>query len=277
MHVWNPVDQEIIDKIKYAKYHAVRIAKALKAGEDPNDSNPAIEEDEPIAPPLDANDPEVQAITGLGGNSGAPTPGPAGSIGAPPELPQFTDEPPASSAEAPISLPPYPSEKSSKATQAMPHHDPTEDYYQKASQPDVSPLPASEGGGYFPEVPRDSDVPSPALPGPPTNLPGSAASPVLPQAPQAPYPHASPKNATYPGPQSPPFVAPSFQPPPVQNFAPPIVPVQAPQPIINTEVDDAAMVKAQKHARFAISALNFEDVDTAVRELRAALVELGQR
>ena len=35
------------------------------------------------------------------------------------------------------------------------------------------------------------------------------------------------------------------------------------------------MVGAQKHAKWAISALNFEDVPTAVRELRKALELLG--
>jgi vacuolar protein sorting-associated protein VTA1 len=39
--------------------------------------------------------------------------------------------------------------------------------------------------------------------------------------------------------------------------------------------DDAAMAQAQKHAKWAISALNFEDVPTAVRELRRALETLG--
>jgi vacuolar protein sorting-associated protein VTA1 len=39
--------------------------------------------------------------------------------------------------------------------------------------------------------------------------------------------------------------------------------------------DDAAIAKAQKHARWAISALNFEDAETAVRELRNALKTLG--
>jgi len=41
------------------------------------------------------------------------------------------------------------------------------------------------------------------------------------------------------------------------------------------KVDEAAMVGAQKHAKWAISALNFEDVPTAVRELRKALELLG--
>ena len=39
--------------------------------------------------------------------------------------------------------------------------------------------------------------------------------------------------------------------------------------------DDEAIAKAQKHARWAISALNFEDSETAIRELRAALQVLG--
>ncbi|RKF73249.1 hypothetical protein GcM1_245149 [Golovinomyces cichoracearum] len=39
--------------------------------------------------------------------------------------------------------------------------------------------------------------------------------------------------------------------------------------------DDISIAKAQKHARWAISALNFEDTDTAVRELKEALKTLG--
>jgi vacuolar protein sorting-associated protein VTA1 len=39
--------------------------------------------------------------------------------------------------------------------------------------------------------------------------------------------------------------------------------------------DDAAITQAQKHAKWAISALNFEDAETAVRELREAIRALG--
>lgn len=39
--------------------------------------------------------------------------------------------------------------------------------------------------------------------------------------------------------------------------------------------DEEAIMKAQKHARWAISALNFEDTKTAIRELRGALEALG--
>jgi len=43
----------------------------------------------------------------------------------------------------------------------------------------------------------------------------------------------------------------------------------------NYRTDDEAVAAAEKHARWAISALNFEDVETAVKELRAALQSLG--
>jgi len=42
-------------------------------------------------------------------------------------------------------------------------------------------------------------------------------------------------------------------------------------------VDEESIMKAQKHARWAISALNFEDTKTAVKELRGALEALGAR
>jgi vacuolar protein sorting-associated protein VTA1 len=44
---------------------------------------------------------------------------------------------------------------------------------------------------------------------------------------------------------------------------------------VNVVVDEEAVMKAQKHARWAISALNFEDVPTAIKELRGALASLG--
>ena len=64
--IWGPLDEEIVKKVKFAKYHALRIAKAVKAGEDPNLSNPQPEpEAEEVLPELDPNDKDVQAIEGL--------------------------------------------------------------------------------------------------------------------------------------------------------------------------------------------------------------------
>lgn len=53
VNIWGPPDGEIQAKIKYAKWNAVRIAKALKEGKDPNESNPKpqpTEEPLPLTP-----------------------------------------------------------------------------------------------------------------------------------------------------------------------------------------------------------------------------------
>lgn len=68
---------------------------------------------------------------------------------------------------------------------------------------------------------------------------------------------------------------PHHQPPPQRHIPPAPVPVAAPIRKDQLIVDDMAIAKAQKHARWAISALNFEDAETAVRELRDALKTLG--
>ena len=78
---------------------------------------------------------------------------------------------------------------------------------------------------------------------------------------------------------------PSAPPPaPVRAFAPPVA-AQPPPPAVHQSfppartgayrTDDESVAQAQKHAKWAISALNFEDVNTAVKELRIALEALG--
>ena len=68
LSIWGKIDPEVMAKIKYAKFHALRIAKAIRAGEDPNLSSPKpepeVEEEEQRLPALDANDPEVQMLNG---------------------------------------------------------------------------------------------------------------------------------------------------------------------------------------------------------------------
>lgn len=39
--------------------------------------------------------------------------------------------------------------------------------------------------------------------------------------------------------------------------------------------DDQTITQAQKHARWAVSALSFDDVPTAIKELKNALRQLG--
>jgi len=52
-------------------------------------------------------------------------------------------------------------------------------------------------------------------------------------------------------------------------------PVPAPVQTTGFATDQRDINQAQKHAKWAISALNFEDVPTAVQELRNALRMLG--
>ena len=343
LQIWPPVDPEITSKIKFAKYHAVRIAKAIKAGEDPNVSNPQPEQaSTQIEPPLDPNDLEVQALQ-------SPQPGvvpdPASRFRQPSveEVPDEHDRTAPSLAQTSnLNQSLHPSRGSSIPRPNQNYAAPTpppapidvENYYQTApANGEVSPLgppstaaPPSIGGGYFPRVPDDPhaapDSDAPLLPSAPGGIPGSPpdATPISPPAditdhppvpdfpssPAAPpppqqYPPHPPPPATQPhqGPQfhhhhPPPPTQPSYStygsvslpsaPTPQQAdyyhqaTAPPppqaVAPTQQQEEIVP---DEETIAKAQKHARWAISALNFDDVATAVKELRGALETLGAR
>lgn len=185
--------------------------------------------------------------------------------------------------------------------------------YSAIQDTNVSPLEPSPkdrngsiGGGYFPEVPTfTADAPGATLPtaapedtmdlGLPdtSSLPpagsagGSVAGFASGEAP--PTPHEStpqPPPSSFQAPfQSPTLHQPQPPPNPLQAVHPAPPPQQPPPPTnisqashqVNRPLitDDMAIAKAQKHARWAISALNFEDVPTAVRELREALKTLG--
>jgi vacuolar protein sorting-associated protein VTA1 len=265
LSVWQtPLEAEVAAKSKYAKFHALRIAKALKAGEDPNLSNPV--QDQPASPTglaLSPNDPEVQHLNAL-----QPTVEDASDHSRPPS---FVDTRP--------SVPP-----ASRSPTVQP-------FPQAPSQPDVSPLESSPNEGYFPNVPTfTADNQPPSLP--------TASEDVLMGDP----PIASPQDFynTQPSPQQPPLPprAPSHPQMPAARPAPspqfPAAPLPHAQPVFHQPQqfqqpsqpeqqvipghynrDDESVMAAQKHAKWAISALNFEDVDTAVSELRIALRALG--
>ena len=337
--IWGPLDAEIASKIKFAKYHALRIAKAIKANVDPNLSNPTPE---PEQPPLDPNDPDVQMIDGLGDSTKNQNAFRQPSVV---EIPdehdrlqghmagRSTDDESLRPSRAP-SVPPQPAQ----AYQPPPQQ-PAEDYYHSAAPAEVSPLDPSttdrtmsDGGGYFPRVPdTDGKAPPTSLPSAPSEDPNTPpvvfpdSSPLPPPSSSAavippsqptnslhsfPPPNMDESNISPPssapipsyGPDSPSASAPYFsqQPPsapqqapptPVQPFPAPRAPVRqaplpqkiaptpmAPPPVsghTNYLTDEEAILKAQKHARWAISALNFEDANTAVKELRGALEALG--
>ena len=337
--IWGPLDAETASKIKFAKYHALRIAKAIKANVDPNLSNPTPE---PEHPPLDPNDPDVQMLDGLGDSTKHQDALRQPSVV---EIPdehdrlqghmagRSTHDESLHPSRAP-SVPPQP-------TQAYqpPPQQPAEDYYHSAAPPEVSPLDpsttdqtTSDGGGYFPRVPDTDgrapptnwpDAPPEDANSPPVVLPDSSLLPP-PTSSVAGIPPSHPPNSlhSFPPPNmndsnmsppsstivpsygpAPPFAsAPYFPeqrpspprqapPTPSQPFPLPGAPVKqapppqqmartpvAPPPVsgdANYLTDEEAILKAQKHARWAISALNFEDANTAVKELRGALEALG--
>lgn len=173
----------------------------------------------------------------------------------------------------------------------------------------------SVGGGYFPEVPtftsESSEIPHPTappgdvldlgLPEQPTFNPTkgpedfeSFPPPALDEPPTASPQEfynskgsewiAPPSNASQPHVHYAPLIQPGrIQPPPPSpqyKPNPPPAPISQPASYTQTRkeqlnTDDIAIAKAQKHARWAISALNFEDAETAVKELRDALKTLG--
>jgi vacuolar protein sorting-associated protein VTA1 len=93
-------------------------------------------------------------------------------------------------------------------------------------------------------------------PSSPTHLPPSF--PIIPSAP--------------PLPPQPPVMPPQV---PVYFIRPPSPPAQ--ERDIEPELTPEVIAKAQKHARFAISALDYEDVEQSRKELRTALAILGGR
>jgi len=303
VNIWNPPDADTQAKIKYAKWNAVRIAKALKEGKDPNESNPKTEHEpkqEENLPELDPNDPEVQGL------EGASKPRQA-SVEEVPDDQDRVEKQLAHQSSIDQSLHPSAqvSGRASPAANFEPY--PRDGFPYTAVQDDnVSPLEPSPpndrngsvGGGYFPEVPTftsgNAEVPHPTappgdfidlgLPDQPSFNPGSKAPDDFQSFP--PPGRDEPRNASpqdYYHQQAPPHLVSQppqqpFQPPP-QQYAPPPAPIPQPaHPHIKKDqlnTDDLAIAKAQKHARWAISALNFEDAETAVRELRDALKTLG--
>jgi vacuolar protein sorting-associated protein VTA1 len=369
LHIWGTVDPDITSKIIYAKFHALRIAKALNAGEDPNLSNP-VPESEPTEgealPALDPNDADVQMLNGAGDGRRQPAvvevpdeahriqrnlaqkssldeslhPSRAPSVPrsgeTKPRQPSVVEVPDeahrlqsnmalqSSLDESlhPSRAPSIPPALASRDVSPPAPNDPANYYTNNTNEPDVSPIAPeppttdrkpSTGGNYFPRVPSpfaqpppaSVDIPSAPIDADSVDLPNAPSERSLPDAPSAlasvsPFPppqrrespkfppthhgHFLPQGDTIPpnfAPQSTPK-QPILQAPP-QLRQQPVAPPQyaaaptAPAPPADVVVDEEAVMKAQKHARWAISALNFEDVPTAIKELRGALETLGAR
>ena len=287
--IWGPLEPEMTAKIKFAKFHALRIAKAIKAGEDPNASNPVVEQPRVPAPTQDEIDVD-QELQDLQRHNDAgvyqpPTVETAADIdesGTP--LPTQSQAPPLPS---PTPAEPTPIPPPEPADSAISPIDPADKTSSRAG---------SIGGGYFPSIPgATSNVNSvePVNQGPPPVAPAlspSAAdfyntSYLPPASAPAPAPAPTRSDLGIASPDRPSAPTPhqmSARPPvahPIAPSQPPIptapAPTYAAQPNGHFNTDDESILNAQKHAKWAISALNFEDVNTAVRELKIALHSLG--
>ncbi|KAI1799017.1 DUF605-domain-containing protein [Daldinia bambusicola] len=291
VQIWSKPDTETQEKIKYAKWNAARILKAIKEGKDPNESNPKPEEvrHEEVPPALDPNDPEVQMLGG-----GHPKPASVEDVPDEDGRPHPTSTDSYQTFPAPVSAPTSPPPPSAlgpdQVSPIVPSGPPTSDpenYFPNApSVPDALNLPSTTDMPLPGPAPFDHTDPSPIIPSPsshdPAGLPPASFSPSnTAPAPQDFYrPTPTPPVAPQPQRQIPPQAPPASQ----NYYSQPSQPVPPPQQYggnggssngLNT--DDMAIVQAQKHAKWAISALNFEDVPTAVRELQAALATLGAR
>ncbi|KAL6711885.1 hypothetical protein ACN47E_002928 [Coniothyrium glycines] len=334
LSIWNKDSSDIASKTKFAKYHALRIVKAIKAGEDPNLTNPVQETqpDIPSPPVLDPNDPEVQRIDQAASLQPLPNPYQPYAESAP----DTSVQPSPAVSPLPPTLPIAPS-----GYAQAPHND-----VSPISQPTSSRQGSivSAGGGYFPrtdpalptftaetiapglaiapsteEDPFISGLPaSPQVPpevpvADPASFGQEIASPQPPPTAQNPYqspPQSSYSIATPSGFQAPrppmvqpaqpsqsnPFALPSTPPPqpPQRGVTNTLSPSRQYSPVLQQNTyaqntaphpqqlsqgpfrnDEDSIMQAQKHAKWAISALNFEDADTAVKELRIALRALG--
>ncbi|PSR75857.1 hypothetical protein PHLCEN_2v8771 [Hermanssonia centrifuga] len=142
-------------------------------------------------------------------------------------------------------------------------------------------------------MPVVSDTSAPFLP-----LLNVPTSPFLPSIPNLPPPAPPAPTPFHPPPTPPPFHSPTVPPPPRPSHTLPSSsmspifpssilshttsasrpPVPAVQATITPAVEDLTPVKisrVQKHCRYAISALDYEDAEQARKELRAALTLLG--
>lgn len=233
----------------------MRIVKAIKAGEDPNATNPVrqqewedVEEEAPAEQDVQAFDESVAQRA------------------AQPSVEDVLDESSPNLPAAPQNLPTSPS----------------------AEEPGLNLPSAPETIGSTPNLPDTPSNLGASQPAPPPVSPSNP--PGVPYDPSSFYNMPSTNTATPPPAQPSPGIpavsrtAPQPAPPPAPAAAPTPVPVPAPvpaatpasRPLSNLQdADDQTIALAQKHARWAVSALTFDDVNTAIKELKSSLKCLG--
>ncbi|KAI8929796.1 Vta1 like-domain-containing protein [Entophlyctis helioformis] len=219
LKTFGELDPEIQQKIKYAKFKAADIIKALKEGRTPTPGPPG-------------GDPADQTNVGAAAASSAPGPM------SPMQTQQLEDP------SIPIDPRFLPATAAAQTPLAQPHLEPG--FNQQHQQHQQPPAAALDSG------PSSLEMPTPPVHFPP---PGHYAN--LPHLRQPPVPQ---------------YGHPIAPPPSVPVYSP-----SAPDYGNPAAIDERAlqvMTQAQKHAKFAVSALQYEDVPTAIDNLQKALAML---
>ncbi|ORY41693.1 DUF605-domain-containing protein [Rhizoclosmatium globosum] len=199
LKVFGPIDDSVAEKIKYGRFKAVDILKAIKEGRQPTAGPPGGD-------PLD--------------QPSAPAPAPSSD--------PFT----------------------------TPYVSPIQPFFdaQQPIQPTVLSAPSAP-------TPQPSPATQSVFPTIPTSFPSASAPPA----------------ASYNQPP-PPASAPVHTPAPYYSAPPPSAPAPAPAPAPSRQpippLDFTITTAATKHCKFAISALQYDDVNTAVENLEKALALL---
>ena len=274
-----------MEKTRYAKWRAAEISKALREGRQPT---PAPASAEPVETAIDSVSAPPEPFAGL-------IEAPRAHFSHELEEPHSTSAlPPVSTAfgeeDTPFEIPPASAPAPINASDVQAQH----------TVLSVSPSPHSSASMLLPhqvdaKAPTEALLPSIAPYDSPADMLqeqgqeyltsiDAASSPTLAQRPSSPthlVPQNSPPTAPYlaGGPYA---SAPPFPPPPsapyMQITRQPLPPPPPPPPAETSplpELTPGLIAKTQKHCRFAISALDYEDAEQARKELRAALAILG--
>lgn len=263
LKTFGEVDPEVEEKIKYSKWKAMDIMKCLREGRTPVPGPPGGELTDAATA---AGGDDAGILGGAGGSGeGGLIPGSTGALPGTTtiDIQQFPPAPTTPVAAQPTEGFPWPgsSDLPGSASGSVPH--PGDARYANTQHPSQSP--------YHQGPPPHGHIPSVHPP------PSAGGAPFSPQPP--PRPSARPPSSSqhgYPG-VTPTTARPS---PKHINTSPastsaasaaygnqPIASPSVPPPVL----DHTVVAAASKHARFVISALQYDDVKTAVDNLKAAL------
>ena len=243
--IWGPLSHDVLSKSKYAKHHALRLQKAFRAGEDPNTYN------------LPQNQEQAQQSNGLSDTTVEK---------------EVIASPQIETAGATALLNQGSDEENRKSSSTIPSNAQINSHSIPGSSEPVidSTLGSLSGSNYSRPTVEDEHPQSLTYTPEPVqyNMPRSSLEEGGPK-----FGGAAPSNvAGIPSVQS------SYQVPSSNTDRRHDI-SQATSEVsphgIRYRTDDSAISDAQKHAKWAVSALNFEDVDTAVKELKIALDSLG--